>query len=122
VSNNIAHSGSQFTIEFAEVGDGSMPAKSFLDHQEPKFQARMYALFKRLGDSGRIANQEQFKKLTGEFWEFKSFQIRMPCYFAPGRRLVVTHGFIKKKDAVSRQEKERAASIKAEYEARRLKH
>lgn len=57
-------------------------------------------LFRVLGDTGRISNEEQFKKLQDEFFEFKAFQLRLPCYHAPGRRgrVVVTHGFIKKKN------------------------
>ena len=73
-------------------------------------------LFRVLGDTGRISSEEQFKKLQDDFFEFKAFQLRLPCYFAPGRRVVITHGFIKKKNVIPKQELLRAKSIKQQYE------
>jgi hypothetical protein len=78
----------------------------------------MQVLFKRLGDEGRISNREKFKPIENtEFWEFKSFQIRMPCYFRQDRRVVITHGFLKKGDNIRRGDLIRATNIKNEYEA-----
>ncbi|MEO8724494.1 MAG: type II toxin-antitoxin system RelE/ParE family toxin [Acidobacteriaceae bacterium] len=93
-----------------------MPAEVFLLKQPIQHQARLSVLFEKLSDHGQISNREQFKKLTRELWEFKAFQIRMPCYFRPDRRVVVTHGFIKKKDRVDKQELTRAEAIRNEYE------
>lgn len=74
---------------------------------------------KLLGDTGRIRNPEQFGKFTDGFFEFKAFQVRMPCYFRPDKRVVITHGFMKKKEGVApKQEIERAVQIKTEYEER----
>lgn len=69
------------------------------------------ALFKRLGDTGRIDHREKFKKLDGELWEFKSHQIRMPCAFRHPRLVVVTHGFIKKTGRIPPAEIARAERI-----------
>ena len=43
----------------------------------------MLRLFNKMAEQGRIANREQFKRIEGtdKLWEFKSFKIRMPCYF-----------------------------------------
>ena len=58
-------------------------------------------IIKRMADEGKVANREQFKKIEGEdFFEFKNFQIRMPCYFHAAGRLIITHGFIKKEDGL----------------------
>lgn len=119
MDTNLVYTGVRFRIEFAVLVDGSMPAKTFFLEQMPQNQAKMMALFKRLGDAGVIKNHEHFKKLSGDFFEFKSFQIRMPCYFLPGRRVVITHGFIKKKDAVDKQQLERAANIKTQCDGRK---
>lgn len=112
----VAYAGKLFSIEFARLRNGSIPALEFLNDQKPQHRARILYLFKLLGDHGRISNDEHFKKFRGDFWEFKNFQIRLFCYFRPGKRVVVTHGFIKKKNATNQAEFDRAISIKAEYE------
>src|SRR5438309_2363344 len=105
----IAYRGPKFTIEYAIRTDGSAPAQDFFNSLDTRWQARLVTLFIRLGDSGRISNTEQFNKFSDEFFEFKAFQCRMPCYFRPDRRVVITHGFIKKKEgSAPRQEGERA--------------
>ena len=49
-----------------------------------------------------------------DFFEFKSFQVRMPCYFQPGRTLVITHGFRKKGGRIPPSEIARAKRIRKE--------
>lgn len=115
--SNVAYRGSRLTIEFAVLRDGTLPGRAFLEEQESGRQANIYALFTRLADAGRIDNREKFKKIEGSsFWEFKSFQVRMPCYFRPDQRVVITHGFTKKGDRIKKSELSRAESIKSEYE------
>ena len=117
MSDNIAYCGGKLTIEFARRTNGSIPAVEFLTAQEDRWQARLAALFQRLGDFGRIRNREKFKKVRNDFWEFKSFQIRMLCYFRRDGRVVITHGFIKKGDSIPGSELLRAENIKREYES-----
>jgi|SRR5690348_7154710 Gp49-like protein DUF891 len=115
---NVAYRGLKLTIEYAIRSDGSTPGLEFFSQLQPQWQARIHHLYRILGDIGRIANDEQFKKFEPPFFEFKAFQVRMPCYFRNDKRVVVTHGFIKKrKGAAPKQEAERAKSIKNEYEA-----
>ena len=71
-----------------------------------------------MGDHGRISNEEKFKKIEKtDFFEFKSHQIRMPCFFSAGRLLVITHGFVKQSDSIRLQELRRAERIKTEDES-----
>jgi len=115
----IAYRGSRFTVEFAIRIDGSVPGLEFFNQLQERWQARLLVLFKLLGDTGRINNKEQFRKFSGEFFEFKAFQNRMPCYYRPDKRVVITHGFIKKKEgAAPKVESERAETIQKEYEGR----
>ena len=72
---SIAYRGVKLRIEFAQLRTGSIPGREFLQAQEPRWQANMQVLFRRLGDEGRINNREKFKQIENtEFWEFKSFQ------------------------------------------------
>ena len=119
MESNIAYRGVRFTIEYAIRNDNSIPALDYFNGLETRWQARLLTLYTRLGDSGRISNPEQFNKFIDEFFEFKAFQVRMPCYFRPGSRVVITHGFYKKKEgSAPKQEGERAKTIKQEYEQR----
>jgi phage-related protein len=117
MSDNAAYRGPHFIIEFAKLPDGSIPGLEFLKAQETRWQARIMHLFRVLGDTGRISSAEQFKKFQDEFFEFKAFQLRLLCYYTAGRRVVITHGFMKKKDVTPKQELVRAKSIKQQYES-----
>ncbi len=110
----IARAGSSFKVVYAATKNGS-PGYDFVNSLSEPDQAKLLHLFKMFGDHGRISNPEHFKKIEGtEFFEFKSFQIRMPCYYAPGRLLVVTHGFLKKRGRTPSPEIARAGRIKKE--------
>lgn len=114
----VAYRGIRFTIEYAIRNDGSVPAWDFFDAAQIRWQAQLIVLFKLLGDAGQIRNREKFRQLAEGFYEFKAFQIRMPCYFRSDKRVVITHGFTKKKDAAPKSEIARATNIKLEYEER----
>jgi len=108
----IAYSGLRFTIDYAIRSSGKSPGLSFYEDLDQSDQAKLNALFARLGDSGRIANTEKFKKLQDNLFEFKSNQIRMPCVFVPNVRVVrISHGFIKKRGKTPAEEIRRAKQI-----------
>ncbi len=115
--SSILHRGDCFQAEYAQTAKGSFPACDYLESLAETDQAGILALVKRLCDAGQIFNREQFKKIEGRgFFEFKKFQIRLVCYFRKGRRVVLTHGFTKKRDKIGKAEIERALRIKQEYE------
>jgi hypothetical protein len=100
---------------YAVAADGTSPGEQFYEGLGDTDKAKLNKLFEVLGDLGRISNKEKFKKIEGsEFFEFKSFQIRMPCFFQDGGVVVITHGFIKKGDKISSAEIRRAERIKEE--------
>lgn len=64
------------------------------------------ALFQIAADHAKFNNTEKFGDLGNGLYEFKSFQIRMPFAYAGSERrlILVTHGFVKKKDKTSKEE------------------
>ncbi len=117
METRIAYRGVRLTIEFAIRSDESVPALDFFNGLDRQWKGRFAVLYTRLGDVGFIHNSEQFSKFVDEFFKFKAYQYRMPCYFRTDKRVVITHGFIKKKKgAAPRQEEDRARNIKKEYE------
>lgn len=99
MDRTVAYKGNCFTIAFAVCASGDRPGLTFYTGLGLRDQAKLNSLFARLGDHGRIESREKFKKVDGQLWEFKSFQLRMPCKFFPNRLVVITHGFIKKGDS-----------------------
>jgi phage-related protein len=116
----LARGGPARTVVYAVCANGTSPGFEFYrDELNDTEKAQMLRLFNKIGESGRIANKEQFKRIEGtEFFEFKNFQIRMPCYFLAGRLVVITHGFRKKGDRIPPSEIDRATRIKQEDVAR----
>jgi len=84
-------------------------------------RAKIVRIIKRLADIGRIYNRTQFKKIEDDFFEFKYFQIRMPCFFKPSQRVIITHGFIKKGDNIGSSETSRMKRIREEHNRRKQK-
>jgi phage-related protein len=112
--------GSWGTVEAAMLASCESPARDFVEALNDGERAKIDALFRRLGDNGWITNVEKFKKIEGTspaLYELKAFQIRMPCFFM-GRRVVVTHGFKKKKDKMPTSELVRANRIRNEHTSR----
>jgi hypothetical protein len=110
----IAHQGSVLTVVFARCLDGDSPGLAFFEKCSDRDKGRLLKLFKWLGDHGWINNDQKFKPIEGtKFFEFKDFQIRMPC-FRVGNVMVITHGFVKKTGAIPTAEIARAQRIKGE--------
>src|ERR1700722_19715853 len=109
-----AYNGEKFSIEFFVAEDGSCPAEDWLDCQSMKMQQKFAALFKMLGDVGKIFNEQKFKHLTGsdQLFEFKADQGSVLCFFFVGKRVILTHGFLKKSDKPPKGEIERAEKMK----------
>ncbi len=115
----ILYQGKFYAVELAVTSNGRCPAKKFLDGLSKVDKEKILRIIKRLADEGKVANREQFKKIEGEeFFEFKNFQIRMPCYFHEDGRVIITHGFPKKEESIKPEEIDRMKRIRDEYEKR----
>lgn len=104
------------SIHLAVQRDGTSLADDFIQGLSDSDRIKLLALLKRAADMGpmNIHDGEKFKKLEGTIFEFKVFQIRMPCFY-DGRKIILTHGFKKKKDKTPPAEIQRAARIQKEY-------
>lgn len=58
---------------------------------------------------------ERFGQLEGDIYEFKAYQNRLPCFFQPGRVIVITHGFTKKTQKADPREIRRAEQDRARF-------
>lgn len=120
-TTKVAFKGEVFSIEFYIAEDGSCPAEEWLESQSMKMQQKFAALFVMLGNAGKIFNEQKFKHLTGtdQLFEFKADQGRVLCFFFIGKRVILTHGFLKKGNKTPKGEIERAEKLKLDFTARR---
>lgn len=113
MARTIAYQGAKFVIAFARRKSGECPAGEFFDGLSTLDKAKLMSLFQIAGDHANFCNPEKFGDLGGGLFEFKSFQIRMPFAYSRRERglIVVTHGFIKKKNKAPKEEIARAWRI-----------
>jgi hypothetical protein len=96
--SRVFYQGIKYRIEWAITHRGTCPGRDVFESLEDGDRASMEALFKRLANYGKIVNEEQFKKLTGQdLWEFKKFQMRFYGNYRPGGRFLIAHGVTDKK-------------------------
>jgi hypothetical protein len=101
------------TIAFARLRSGQSPGADFYDRLSMMDKVKLDHSFRLMADRGRIDNEEKFNRLEGGLFEFKEFQIRMPCAWDRQERglLIITHGFIKKRNRAPSEEIQRAWRI-----------
>ena len=106
----IVHKGAECTISCAVCRDGSSPAQEFLDSLDDADKRKLEHLFRMMGTQGRISNEQKFKLLERPLWEFKSYQIRIPC-FQDVNEWVLTHGITKKDSRAKKKNIKKARRI-----------
>jgi phage-related protein len=104
----------KFTVEFLE------PAFEFLKSLDQKSKEKvLYNIWK----SRSVNDNELFKKLDGEIWEFRTLYnkqcIRLFAFWDKSDKqdtvVISTHGIIKKTDKTPKVEIERAESLRVKY-------
>lgn len=94
---------------------GCNPIQEFLEELSPNDRKKIGSLFRMFAELSEIKNTEKFRNEGDGIFVFKSFQVRVCCFFLSGREkktLVLTNGFIKKQDKMPKREKQRAQSIR----------
>jgi phage-related protein len=111
--------GQKFSIAFARERSGECPGCRFFDALTTLDKAKLMALFQLAGEQGKFNNPEKFGDLGAGLYEFKSHQIRMPFGYSKKKRrmILITHGFVKKKNKTPKEEITRARRILKEDHA-----
>lgn len=106
--------GREFTIE-GVVKDGKSLLKPFLDGLSQSDAAQCYALIAKIGDNGLLHNDQKFRKESQNIYALKTRNIRIYCFFAGPKIIILTHGFKKNAQGgkrVQKRELERAEQIR----------
>ena len=91
-----------FKVEYVKRGNGTAPAKDFIDGQDAQAQAAMVAGIEALEEHGPRLPGGKTKKLTKHLFELKvkqnkrEFRILYFCAPKVRRLIVLTSGFVKK--------------------------
>lgn len=104
--NYIAYDGPKFTIEWYFTTDGKVPALEYFNELDDDDKIRTLDLFKLMATEGKIFNQQKFRNEHDKIYAFKPKPHRFMCFFFVGKKIIVTNGFIKKKDDLPPEEKE----------------
>jgi putative SOS response-associated peptidase YedK len=101
--------------------NGKCPLQDFLEGLTGSDRNKVFQLFLMFCQLGEIRNKEKFRKEDDPIWCFKSYQVRIPCFFQPTaskRCLVLTHGFLKKQDKMPKAQIDRAIRYYQQYISR----
>jgi mRNA-degrading endonuclease RelE of RelBE toxin-antitoxin system len=98
------------------LDNGTCPVREFLTSLSPADRRKVDVLVELFASRGKIANKEKFKKIEGtNLFEFKSHQIRLICFFAEGKRLVICRGLIKKKEKHDARDLDNADNLRKAF-------
>lgn len=100
-------------IEYAIRRNGKMEAREWLGAQSDIVKAKFDHLFRKVSSGQRIHNEQQFRRLSKNIWEFKRDEHRILTFQHDGNWFL-THHYPKGKRKCPPQQIERAEQIRIE--------
>ncbi|MBI5200851.1 MAG: type II toxin-antitoxin system RelE/ParE family toxin [Elusimicrobia bacterium] len=112
-----------YEIVYYVARNGACPFKDFLEGSQDKVRAKFFKIMKVLEALGPNLKRPLSDTLRDGIRElrvvFSGSQHRAFYFFSDGRRIIVTHGIVKKSDRVPPGEIERAIRYRNDYLSRR---
>ena len=114
---------SEFDVRFYDLADGSKPARDFILGLPPKMRAKVLRLIDMLETNGSELREPYSKHLDDGIFELRG-QIgsnisRVLYFFMIGKRVILTHGFVKKTKTTPPSELKLAKKYRDEYLGRK---
>ena len=113
-----------YKIEFVELGD-NVPFKKFIFGLDKQEVAKVFASIDKFVDlkNNNLPIKENLsKKLDDGIFEIKvslpNKIVRNLYYYVSGKKIIITHGFIKKSQKTPRKEIEKAKELRKQYNER----
>ena len=109
----------KFDVDFYQKEDGTKPAEDFIAELSPKMIAKIIRLIDMLKTNGSDLREPYSKHLVDGIFEIRA-QVgsdisRVLYFFMVGKKIIITHGFIKKTQKTPPFEIDRAKKYRAEY-------
>ncbi len=107
-------------ILYALVVNDKHFIRDFINGLEVDDKNQVVTALKQRANRLQMHNQQHFRALGGGIFELKTRNgIRILCFWAGPRKLVLTHGFFKPHPRVLKQEQEKALKWLKEYQEKR---
>ena len=116
----IFYQGEKFQVEFYFTEVGKMPAKEYLEEVSLDVKVKLAALVKYIAQAGKIFDVNKFRLVDAKdkIFEFKPAGHRFFNFFHEGGKIIITNGYMKKAQKVSRRDLEKSKNMKKDYIAR----
>ncbi len=90
---------------------------SDLAKRDERAYKKALALIEKTADHGPPHNTEKYRKLHGgvKLWELKPHPVRIMLFYDEANNMILTHGFLKKRDKTPKNQIERGLRIRKEY-------
>ena len=111
----IIYQGVKFTLEWYYDRNGKSSAYDYFNELSFERKKKFDYLIRRMGDSGKIQDEEKFRYEGDQIYAFKPQPDRFLCFFIRGSKIIVTNAFEKKADKLPPREKEKALKYKQDY-------
>ena len=111
----IAYKGPEFTIEWYYDSNGKSQAEEYLMNLDALMQQKVFYLFKRLGDFGKISDRTKFRNEGDKIFAFKPKIDRFLSFFVKGKKIIVTNAFQKKSNKLPKDEKRKTLECRKDY-------
>lgn len=111
-----------YVIELYSTQEGEEPVSDFLDSLPPKLGGKTIRTIELLEKFGISLREPHVKHIEDDLWElrtkFASNITRILYFMTAGDKFVLLHGFIKKTDKLSLNEKKTAMQRMEDYRRR----
>ena len=111
----IAYKGPEFAIEWYYDSNGKSQAEEYLMNLDALIQQKVFYLFKRLGDFGKISDKTKFRNEGDQIFAFKPKTDRFLSFFVKGKKIIVTNAFQEKSNKLPKDEKRKALECRKDY-------
>jgi phage-related protein len=111
----IAYKGNCCTIEWYYDESGHSQPFEYLMNLSSEMQKKVFYLFKRMGDIGKINDITKFRNEGDQIYAFKPQPDRFLSFFVKDKVIIITNAFRKKSDKLPINEKLKALRNKADY-------
>ena len=101
---------------------GRKPVEEFIDSLDPKMRAKVFGRLELLEEYGPALGMPFVKHLSDGIYELRTAQggniTRILYFFVVGKRIVLTHGFVKKTQRVPAHELKRVKQLRCDWRQR----
>jgi len=113
----VFYQGEKFQVEFYFTQNWLLPAKECFVESAFDVKVKLAALVKYMAEHGKIFDITKFRlvDVKEKIYEFKPLRYRFFNFFFEGNKIIITNGYMKKSQKVSKKDLERAKDMKDDY-------